>query len=185
MNKYTKIEEINSYYNIKTILAKIDLMIKVITSKDIYEYDSIKENLENLKNVNGIHEIIEKNNKIYIVIENNQEAISEIDKLILEKQDILSERGNQEFETIPNIGKTISLMQGQIKNIQSTSEVFNGQIIDKGLTFIQDTSSLPEPATNILNENIFTGLDSQNIDTPEQLPFLIYLKIIHHLFQPQ
>ena len=76
-------------------------------------------------------------------------------------------------------------MQGQIKNIQSTSEVFNGEIIDKGLTFIQDTSSLPEPATNILNENIFTGLDSQNIDTPEQLPFLIYLKIIHHLFQPQ
>ena len=54
VNKYTKIEEINSYQNIKTILAKIELIIKVITPKDIYEYDSIKENLENLNKVNGI-----------------------------------------------------------------------------------------------------------------------------------
>ena len=141
--------------------SKIEHIIKVITPKDIYEYNSIKENLENLKSINGIHEIIEENNKIYIVIENNQEAISEIDKLILEKQGILSEKGNREFETN-------SLIPEEIPSIPPITQVFTEPIIDQGLKSPLDTNSLPEATTNILTENTYISPDTESIFTSQQ-----------------
>ncbi len=44
-NKYQKIEEKNSNSNIKTYLARIELIIKEIIIKDIIEYYKIRERL--------------------------------------------------------------------------------------------------------------------------------------------
>ena len=63
------IEEINSKGNIKTYKAKIEPIIKEITPKNKNEYDNILYNLQNYKDL--IYEIIEENNKIYVVLLND------------------------------------------------------------------------------------------------------------------
>ena len=65
-NKYKMIEEINSKGNIKTYKAKIEPIIKEITPKNMDEYNNILNNLQNYKDL--IYEIIEENNKIYVVL---------------------------------------------------------------------------------------------------------------------
>ena len=63
------IEEINSKGNIKTYKAKIEPIIKEITPKNKDEYNNILNNLKNYKDL--IYEIIEENNKIYVVLLND------------------------------------------------------------------------------------------------------------------
>ena len=65
-NKYKMIEEINSKGNIKTYKAKIEPIIKEIIPKNKDEYNNILYNLQNYKDL--IYEIIEENNKIYVVL---------------------------------------------------------------------------------------------------------------------
>ena len=65
-NKYKMVEEINSKGNTKTYKAKLESIIKEITPKNKNEYDNILYNLQNYKDL--IYEIIEENNKIYIVL---------------------------------------------------------------------------------------------------------------------
>ena len=84
-NKYTKVEENKSISNIKTYSAIIEPIVIVITPKDKNEYYFIKEKIEILKIMNKIYEIIEKNNIIYIIMDNNLEMISKIIELITEK----------------------------------------------------------------------------------------------------
>ena len=61
-------------------------------SKDKDAYDIIYERLEKLKEQLNIYKIIEENGKIYIVIDNNEELLSQIDELILsDKLDIAQE----------------------------------------------------------------------------------------------
>ena len=64
-NKYKKIEEISSKGNIKTYKTKIEPIIKEIIPSNKNEYDNILSNLQNYKD--SIYEIIEENNKIYVV----------------------------------------------------------------------------------------------------------------------
>ena len=81
-NKYTKLKEIeSSNSNIKTYLVRIEPIIKEIKPKDINEYLIIKERLEIIKNKYKIYDLIEENEKIYIVIE--KEINKEIDELLL------------------------------------------------------------------------------------------------------
>ena len=68
-NKYKKIEEISSKGNIKTYKAKIEPIIKEIIPNNKKEYDNILYNLQNYKD--SIYEIIEENNKIYVVLLND------------------------------------------------------------------------------------------------------------------
>jgi len=68
-NKYKKIEEISSKENIKTYKAKIEPIIKEIIPRDKNEYDNILYNLQNYKD--SIYEIIEENNKIYVILLND------------------------------------------------------------------------------------------------------------------
>ena len=68
-NKYKMIKEINSEGNIKTYKAQIEPIIKEITPRNRDEYDNILYNLQNYKD--SIYEIIEENNKIYVVLLND------------------------------------------------------------------------------------------------------------------
>ena len=81
-NKYTKIKEINSNQNIKKYLTRIEPLIKEITPKDKDDFYAIYDSLYNLKNELNIHDIIEENDKIYVIIDNNKEINDKIDKLI-------------------------------------------------------------------------------------------------------
>ena len=65
-NKYKMIEEINSKGNIKTYKAKIEPIIKEIIPKNKNEYNDILYYLQDYKNL--IYEIIEENDKIYVVL---------------------------------------------------------------------------------------------------------------------
>ena len=84
-NKYKMIKEIEINSNIKTYLAKIEPIVKEIIPKNKEDYYIIMERLEilKLKEELNIYEIIEENERIYIVINNNNELLTKIDKLIL------------------------------------------------------------------------------------------------------
>ena len=99
-NKYKVIKEIESKSNIKTYLTRIEPVVKEIIPRDKDDYYIIKERLENLQEKLIIYEIIEEDGKIYIVMENNEETLSKIDKLILSdelivhREAILHDHGN-------------------------------------------------------------------------------------------
>ena len=82
-SKYKILQEIDTKSNIKTYLARLEPVIKEITPKDKDEYYTIYERLEKLKVELDIYEIIEENEKFYIVSDNNDEILSKIDQLIL------------------------------------------------------------------------------------------------------
>ena len=93
LNKYKLIEEISSNASIKTYLARIEPIIKVIKPKDKDDYHGISERLEQLKDRLDIYEIIEEDNKFYIVAENNEKLLSKIDKLILSNESTTKKEG--------------------------------------------------------------------------------------------
>ena len=82
-DKYQKLDQISSNSKIKTYKAKMEPIIKEIIPEDKIEYDRIKGRLEKLKNILEIIEIIEENEKFYIVIRDEDELKSKIDNLIL------------------------------------------------------------------------------------------------------
>ena len=87
-NKYKIIKVIGSNSNIKTYLTKIEPIIKEILPKNKEDYYIIRERLEKLKLEEELntYEIIEENDRIYIAIDNNNELLSKIDKLILSNE---------------------------------------------------------------------------------------------------
>ena len=99
-NKYKMIKELQSNENIKTYLTRIEPIIKEIIPKNKNEYYLIIERLIKLKEELHIYEIIEENGRIYLVIDNNSELLSKIDKLILSnelnimKEGIIQGHGN-------------------------------------------------------------------------------------------
>ena len=85
-NKYEKLKEIeNKNSNIKTYLAKIEPLIKEIKPKDKNDQLPIYQRIEKLKNEIKIYDTIDENDKIYIVIENNEEISNKVDKILKEK----------------------------------------------------------------------------------------------------
>jgi len=100
--KYMKIKELQSNNsNIKTYLVRIEPIVKEIIPKNKDDYYIISERLEKLKKDEelNIYEILEENYRKYIVIDNNEELLSKIDKLIssdelfIEKQGIIKGHG--------------------------------------------------------------------------------------------
>ena len=83
-NKYTFIKEMKPNSIIKTYKAKLEnLIIKEINPRDKNNYHEIYGRLQKLKQKLDIYEIRIEGNKFYIVLENNEEILSKIDKLIL------------------------------------------------------------------------------------------------------
>jgi len=103
-NKDTIIKEIDSKSKIKTYLARIEPIVKEIIPKDKEDYYTIIERLEKfkeeLKEKLYIFSIIEENKKLYIYIDNNEEILTKLDKLILsdeldiKKEGIIHGHGN-------------------------------------------------------------------------------------------
>ena len=85
-NKYPKVKEIENNPNIRTYLTRIEPIIKEISYKSRNEYYEIRTRIERIKDKIKIYDILEEDDKIYIVIENNKETTQEIDKLILEDE---------------------------------------------------------------------------------------------------
>ena len=85
-NKYKIIQEINSNSNIKTYLARLEPIVKEIIPKDKDDYHKISERLNILKKEKDIYEILEEDNKIYIISDNNKEILLKIDELILSEE---------------------------------------------------------------------------------------------------
>ena len=91
-SKYKKIKEIQSNPNIKTYLTRIECIVKEIMPKNKDNYYAISERLKELKEEFDIYKLIEEDERIYILMENNEELLSKIDKLILsEELDIIKE----------------------------------------------------------------------------------------------
>ena len=85
-DRYQKIKDDPNNDNnpkIKTYKVKIEPIIKEIIPENEKEYYKIKGRLEKLKNKFEIIEIKEEVNKFYIVINDKDELVSKIDKLIL------------------------------------------------------------------------------------------------------
>ena len=99
-NKYKKIKEISSNSKIKTYSVRIEPIIKEIIPKDIGDFYLIKDRLTNLCYEFKIYEIIEEEERIYVVIDNDEELNLKIDKLILsdkleiQKEGIIQGHGN-------------------------------------------------------------------------------------------
>ena len=112
--------------------------------------------------MDGIIEIIEEDNKIYIVLVNNPAIIFKIDELILEKGGILGGQVNTLFENTPNIEITPSLTQGEI-DFPVSAQDFTGPNLDQELIIPQVANSfIPESLINNQPEIISTSQDIQN-----------------------
>jgi hypothetical protein len=85
-DKYKLIKEINVNSNIKTYLTRLEPVIKEITPKDKDDYYTILERLYKLKESSNIYEIIEENQKLYVVADNDNELLLKLDKLILSNE---------------------------------------------------------------------------------------------------
>ena len=106
-NKYTKLKEISSNSKIKTYSAKIEPIIKEIIPTDINDFYIIKDLIDNLKYQMNIFEIIEEDEKIYLVIDNNEELNKEMDKLILSDELEIQKEGVVEGHSNPITKKEI------------------------------------------------------------------------------
>ena len=78
-DKYEKLDEISSNSKIKTYKTKIEPIIKEIIPEDKKESDKIKGRIIKLKNKLEIFEIIEVNERFYIVIRDEDELKSKIE----------------------------------------------------------------------------------------------------------
>ena len=82
----------NTNININTYLTSIEPIIKEIIINNEIEYYKIKVRLEPIKNAIKLYDIMEEKDRIYIVIDNNEEIMTKLDKMILsEKLDIKKE----------------------------------------------------------------------------------------------
>ena len=94
--KYPIIKTIKTNSNIQTYLTRIEPIVKIIIPNDEIEYSLISEGLEKMKNFNNkikIYDIIKENNNIYVIIDNNNEIISEFDQIILSKEFSIKKEG--------------------------------------------------------------------------------------------
>ena len=90
-NKYQIISEINTNLNIKTYLTRIEPIIKEINIKNDNQCYTIKERIERIKEIIKIYDIIEEEDRIYIVIDNNKEKMMKIDEMILSEENEIKE----------------------------------------------------------------------------------------------
>ena len=132
-NKYKMIKEIKSDSNIKTYLTRIELIIKEFLPKDMNDYYIIKERLKiiktELKEELNIYEIIEENEKIYIAMDNNEELLSKIDKLILSDELNIKKEGIIQGHGRPiTINEIFDLFKMEKSMCKISCETINGKI---------------------------------------------------------
>ena len=125
--KYQKIEEIESNPKIKTYKAKIEPIIKEIIPKDKEEHYRIKIKLDKIEKNYNIIEIIEEEEKFFIVINKDDEIISKIDKLLvtdelnIQKEGKIKEHGSpiSKNEILNLLGMEQSMCRIDFENIEN------------------------------------------------------------------
>jgi len=165
-NKYKKIKEIESNSNIKTYLARIEPLIIEIISKNKYDYYIIIENLEKLKlelkDGLNIFEIIEENEKIYIVIDNNDELLLKINKLILSDElDIMKEGIIQGHGRPITKNEIFDLFKMEKSMCKIFYEAMNGKIGKGSGFFCEIDKNFPIKYALFTNNHV---LDESNIE---------------------
>ena len=99
-NKYKMTKELGSGPNIKTYLATLEPIIKEIIPKDKDSQSAIYDYFEKLKDELKIYEIIEEDDRIYLVAEKDEETNKKIDDIIsldeynIKKESILEGQGD-------------------------------------------------------------------------------------------
>ena len=132
-NKYTITKEIsNNNSKIKTYLTKIEPVIKEIIYKDENEYYIVRERIERIKEKIKIYDILEEKERIYIVIENNKEKILEIDKLILDENEIKKEGIVKDQGNPVNKKEIINLLNMEKSMCKISFEKYEDSGIKKG-----------------------------------------------------
>ena len=123
------IKEINSNSNIKTYLTRIEPIIKEIIPTNKDDYYRIYERLEKIKEELNIYEIIEEYEKIYIVIDNNDELLLKIDKLILSNElDIIKEGSIQGHGNPISKDEILNLFKMEKAMCKISYETIDGKI---------------------------------------------------------
>ena len=166
-NKYEKIKEIeNKNSNIKTYLVKIEPLIKEIKPKDKNDYLSIYQRIEKLKSEIKIYDVVDENDKIYIVIENNEEISNKVDKILKEKN--IKKEGVVEGHGTPitknEIFKLFEMEKSMCKIESETKE--NEK--KKGSGFFCKLNNFPIKYALFTNNHI---LDESNIEIGNKIKF--------------
>jgi len=144
-NKYKMIKEIECNSNIKTYLTMIKPIVKEIIPKNKEDYYIIRERLEKLKIKESlnIYEIIEENGRLYIVIDNNDELLSRIDKLILSDElDIRKESIIQGHGRPITKREIFDLFKMEKSMCKISFERINGEV-GKGSGFFCEINNFP------------------------------------------
>ena len=176
-NKYKIIKEIKSNSNIKTYLTRIEPIVKEIIFKNREEYYIIIEIIEKLKKEFNIYEIIEENNKLYIVIDNNEEILYKVDKLFSNELDIEKEgilQGHGKPITKEEINELFKMEKAMCKISYETLEGKKG----KGTGFFCKINNFPIKyalfsASHVLNK---LNIDIGKTINFEYLENLTYVK---------
>jgi len=167
---YKMIKEIKSNTNIKTYLTLIEPIVKEIKPKNKDDYYIIIERLENIKEEEeiNIYDIIKENERIYIVLNNNDELLSKIDKLILSdeleirKESIIEGHGRPIIkEEIFNLFKIYKSM------CKISAEKDNGEK-GKGSGFFCEIDNFPIKYALFTNNHI---LNKSNIEIGKTINF--------------
>ena len=153
-NKYKMIKEINSNSNIKTYLTRIEPIIKEIIPKN--------------KEFN-IYEIIEENERIYIVIDNNDELLLKIDKLIISDELDIMKEGNIKGHGRPiTKDEILNLFKMEKSMCKISYETIDGEIgIGSGF-FCEIDINFPFKYALFTNNHI---LDESNIEIGKIIHF--------------
>jgi len=145
-DKYKRIKEIesNNTYK-KNYLARTEIIVQEIIPKNKDDYYTIIERLENIKKEEeiNIYNIIEENERIYVIIDNNKELISEIDKLILSDKLDTKKEGIIEGHGIPITKEEIFDLFKMEKSMCKISFVNDKGEIDKVSGFFCEIDNFP------------------------------------------
>ena len=160
--KYKIIKEIKSDSNIKTYLTRIEPIIKEIIPKNKDNYCVISEKLAKLKEEFNIYKIIEENERIYIIMDNNDEILLKIDKLILSDELNIKKEGIIQGHGRPITKDEIfNLFKMEKSMCKITYETIDGKIGKGSGFFCEIDINFPFKYALFTNNHI---LDESNIE---------------------
>ena len=167
-NKYKIVKEIHFNSNIKTYLTRIEPIVKEIIPSNKDEYYTVIERLENLKNIFNIYEIIEENEKIYLVIDNNEEISYKLDKLLLSDELDIKKEAIIEGHGAPiSKEKIYNLFKMEKSMCKITFETLEGNE-GKGTGFFCELDNFPIKYALFTNNHV---LDNSNIEIGNTINF--------------
>ena len=128
----------------------------------------IIERLENLKKELNIYEIIEENDRIYIIIDNNKELLSKVDKLILSNELYIKKEGIIQGHGRPITKKEIFNLFKMEKSMCKISYETNKGKAGKASGFFCEIDNFPIKYALFTNNHV---LNESNIEIVKKINF--------------